>query len=127
MTVNRREAGTFALLAGVFVFAYFVPLGSPRFDAALTEAFRLLQWYARNHTLPCVVPAMFIAGAIAAFLSQAAVLKHLGPRSNKAVAYGVASVSGCILAVCSCSVRNRRMISDRGSGVARRASSFSLS
>ncbi len=104
MTVNRREAGTFALLAGVFVFAYFVPLGSPRFDAALTEAFRLLQWYARNHTLPCVVPAMFIAGAIAAFLSQAAVLKHLGPRSNKAVAYGVASVSGCILAVCSCSV-----------------------
>ncbi|MEI6633260.1 MAG: permease, partial [Chlamydiota bacterium] len=62
------------------------------------------QWYARNHTLPCVVPAMFIAGAIATFLSQASVMKHLGPRSNKAVAYGVASVSGCVLAVCSCSV-----------------------
>ena len=104
MIRNRREAGKLALLVAVFLFAYFVPLGSPGFNAALMESFRLLQWYARNHTLPCVVPAMFIAGAIAAFLSQAAVLRHLGPRSNKAVAYGVASVSGCILAVCSCSV-----------------------
>lgn len=102
--MNRKEIQKLAALVGVFLFAYYVPLGSAKFNAALMESFRLLQWYARNHTLPCVVPAMFIAGAIAAFLSQASVLKHLGPRSNKAVAYGVASVSGCILAVCSCSV-----------------------
>lgn len=102
--MSRNEFQKLAALAGVFLFAYYVPLGSAKFNAALMESFRLLQWYARNHTLPCVVPAMFIAGAIAAFLSQASVMKHLGPRSNKTVAYGVASVSGCILAVCSCSV-----------------------
>lgn len=104
MMTRWKDVRTFAALTAVFLFAYFVPLGSAKFNAALMESFRLLQWYARNHTLPCVVPAMFIAGAIAAFLSQASVMKHLGPRSNKAVAYGVASVSGCVLAVCSCSV-----------------------
>ncbi len=102
--MNRKELQKLAALIGIFLFAYYVPLGSPKFNAALMESFRLLQWYARNHTLPCVVPAMFIAGAIATFLSQASVMNHLGPRSNKIVAYGVASVSGCILAVCSCSV-----------------------
>lgn len=102
--MNRKELWKLAVLVGIFLFAYYVPLGSGKFSAALMESFRLLQWYARNHTLPCVVPAMFIAGAIATFLSQASVMNHLGPRSNKVVAYGVASVSGCVLAVCSCSV-----------------------
>lgn len=102
--MSRKEVRKLAILVGIFLFAYYVPLGGPKFSAALMESFRLLQWYARNHTLPCVVPAMFIAGAIATFLSQTSVMNHLGPRSNKAVAYGVASVSGCILAVCSCSV-----------------------
>jgi hypothetical protein len=64
----------------------------------------MLQWYARNHTLACVVPALFIAGAITTFLSKEAVLRHLGPRANKVEAYSVASVSGSVLAVCSCSV-----------------------
>jgi hypothetical protein len=64
----------------------------------------MLQAYARNHTLTCVVPALFIAGAIITFLSQAAVMRYLGPTANKVLAYGVASVSGTILAVCSCSV-----------------------
>jgi len=64
----------------------------------------MLQWYARNHTLACVVPAMFIAGAIASFLSKEAVLRHLGPKASKLEAYTVASVSGTVLAVCSCSV-----------------------
>jgi uncharacterized protein len=71
---------------------------------AILEAFMMLQAYARNHTLTCVVPALFIAGAIITFLSQASVMRYLGPTANKAVAYGVASVSGTILAVCSCSV-----------------------
>jgi len=48
--------------AGVFVLAYFLPLSSPKVNGAIQEAFKLLQWYARNHTLACVVPALFIAG-----------------------------------------------------------------
>ena len=64
----------------------------------------MLQWYARNHTLACVVPAMFIAGGIASFFSKEAVLRHLGPKANRVEAYSVASVSGTVLAVCSCSV-----------------------
>lgn len=72
--------------------------------AAILEAFKMLQWYARNHTLACVVPALFIAGGIITFLSKEAVLRHLGPKANKVEAYSVASVSGTVLAVCSCSV-----------------------
>ena len=94
----------FAALLGVFLFAYFLPFDHPKVSNAILEAFRLLQWYAVNHTLACVVPAMFIAGAISTFLSQASVMRYLGPRSNRTLAYGVASVSGFILAVCSCSV-----------------------
>jgi len=94
----------FAVLAVVFLAAYFLPLGNEKVRAAILEAFRLLQWYAVNHTLACVVPAMFIAGAISTFLSQAAVMRYLGPRANRPLAYTVASVAGVILAVCSCSV-----------------------
>ena len=100
----KREIKIFLALAAVFVIAYALPLGNPKVQAAIQEAFRLLQWYARNHTLACVVPALFIAGAIITFLSQASVMRYLGPNSNKLVAYSVASVSGCVLAVCSCSV-----------------------
>jgi len=94
----------FAWLLGIFLVAYFLPLGNPKVANAVLEAFRLLQWYAINHTLACVVPAMFIAGAIATFLSQASVMHYLGPKASRPLAYTVASVSGVILAVCSCSV-----------------------
>jgi len=60
--------------------------------------------YLSAHVLTCLVPAFFIAGAIAVFLSQKAILKYFGPKSPKVVSYGVASVSGTILAVCSCTV-----------------------
>lgn len=93
-----------AWLAGVFLAAYYMPLGNPKVSNAILEAFRLLQWYAVNHTLACVVPAMFIAGAIATFLSPASVIRYLGPAASRPLAYGVASVSGIVLAVCSCSV-----------------------
>jgi uncharacterized membrane protein YraQ (UPF0718 family) len=93
-----------AVLAAVFLVAYFIPLGSGKVSNAILEAFRLLQWYAVNHTLACVVPAMFIAGAISTFLSQASVMRYLGPKANRPLAYTVASVSGVVLAVCSCSV-----------------------
>lgn len=100
----RREWKIFAAFATVFLVAFFLPLANPKVTAAILEAFKMVQWYARNHTLACVVPALFIAGGITTFLSKEAVLKHLGPKANKVEAYSVASVSGTILAVCSCSV-----------------------
>jgi uncharacterized membrane protein YraQ (UPF0718 family) len=99
-----RESKKFAWLVGVFLIAYYIPLGNPKVANAVLEAFRLLQWYAINHTLACVVPAMFIAGAISTFLSQASVMRYLGPNSKRTLAHGVASVSGTVLAVCSCSI-----------------------
>jgi len=100
----NREWGIFLGLSSIFLIAYFLNFTDPKIQGAIMEAFYMLQWYARNHTLACVVPAMFIAGAIASFLSKEAVLRHLGPKANKIEAYSVASVSGTVLAVCSCSV-----------------------
>ena len=100
----KRELKIFGAMLAVFLAAYFLPLSDPKVKAAIIEAFKMLQWYARNHTLACVVPALFIAGAIMTFLSQGSVMRYLGPRSNKLLAYSVASVSGAVLAVCSCSV-----------------------
>ena len=92
------------ILAGVFLFAYFVPFSSPRVSAAVQESFLMLADYVREHVLLCLVPAFFIAGAITVFLDQQAIIRYLGPQARKIVAYGVASVSGTILAVCSCTV-----------------------
>ncbi len=93
-----------ATFIAIFLVMYFLPLNDATVSKAIWEAFNLLQWYVRNHTLACVVPALFISGAIITFLSQASVMKYLGPKSNKWLAYSVASVAGVILAVCSCSV-----------------------
>ncbi|HOJ39093.1 MAG TPA: permease, partial [bacterium] len=103
MAWYRTERAKFLLMVAVFLFFYFLPF---RFSVSnpLTEAVLLLQWYAREHVLLCLVPAFFIAGAIAVFVSQASVLKYFGRKANKILAYGVASVSGTILAVCSCTV-----------------------
>jgi uncharacterized protein len=100
----KNEWKKLALIAGVFLACFYLPVGSSRFDNALLEAFYLVKWYAREHVLLCLVPAFFIAGAVAVFISKASVIKYLGPKANKIVAYGVASVSGTILAVCSCTV-----------------------
>ena len=100
----KTEWKVLAWGVGIFAVLFWLPIGMPRFDGAVTEALALTRWYAREHVLLCLVPAFFIAGAIASFVSQAAVMKYLGPRAPKAVAYGVASVSGTILAVCSCTV-----------------------
>ncbi|MCL2744039.1 MAG: permease [Planctomycetaceae bacterium] len=100
----NKEKQIFIGLVGIFLIAYFLPIGNVKIQEAFIDAFRMLQWYAIYHTLPCVVPAMFIAGAIAAFLSKEAILKHLGPKANPVEAYGVASIGGLCLAVCSCSV-----------------------
>ena len=101
---TRHELRIFGLLAAVFATVYFLPVGQPRFDGAVTEALELTKWYAREHVVLCLLPAFWIAGAIAAFVSQASVMRYLGPTASKPLAYGVGSVSGTILAVCSCTV-----------------------
>jgi len=100
----KDEWKSLAAITAVFLGAYFLPIGVGRFDNALTESLHLVKWYAREHFVLCLIPAFFIAGAIAVFVRQEAVIKYLGAGANKIVAYGVASVSGSILAVCSCTV-----------------------
>ncbi|MCA1753519.1 MAG: permease [Spirochaeta sp.] len=89
---------------GVFLLAFFVPWESARVSSALQESFLMLNDYAREHVILCLIPAFFIAGAITVFLNQQSVIKYLGPDAPKLLAYSVASVSGTILAVCSCTV-----------------------
>ena len=91
-------------LTGGFLLCYYLPVGTERFNHAVMESLELVKWYAREHVLLCLVPAFFIAGAIGVFVSQGAVMRYLGPRAKKWIAYLVASVSGTILAVCSCTI-----------------------
>ena len=100
----RDEWKKLALIAAVFLALFYVPIGTGRFDNALLEAFHLAKWYAREHVLLCLIPAFFIAGAISVFVNQASVMRYLGAKANKVLAYSVASVSGSVLAVCSCTV-----------------------
>ncbi len=99
-----KERTKLLLIVGVFLGAYFLPIDSVRLQRALPEGFVLLKDYARQHVLLCLVPAFFIAGAIGQFVSQGAVMKYLGSTAKRPVAYGVGSISGAILAVCSCTV-----------------------
>ena len=91
-------------LAGGFLLCYYLPLGTERFNHAVIESLELVKWYAREHVLLCLVPAFFIAGAIGVFVSRGAVMRYLGPKAEKWTAYCAASVSGSILAVCSCTI-----------------------
>jgi uncharacterized membrane protein YraQ (UPF0718 family) len=104
----KDEWKKLTLIVVVFLLCFYLPVewlqGSQRLRNAVWEALHLVRWYAREHVLLCLVPAFFIAGAIAVFVSQASVMKYLGAKANKTLAYGVASVSGTILAVCSCTV-----------------------
>jgi uncharacterized membrane protein YraQ (UPF0718 family) len=99
-----KERTKFVIISLIFIAAYYTPFGSARVGASIMEGFYMLQEYAREHVLACLIPAFFIAGAIACFISQAAVLKYFGAKANKLLSYSVASVSGSILAVCSCTV-----------------------
>ena len=93
-----------SIITGIFLVFFWLPLESSRFTGAIIESLALAKWYAQEHVLLCLVPAFFIAGAISVFVSQAAVMKYLGAGAKKVMSYGVASVSGTILAVCSCTV-----------------------
>jgi uncharacterized membrane protein YraQ (UPF0718 family) len=99
-----KEKKIFLVLLLLFLAAYFIPFSKISVQNALIEAFFLLQEYARQHVILCLVPAFFIAGAISVFISKESIIKLLGPKANKILAYGIASVSGTILAVCSCTV-----------------------
>ena len=93
-----------AAIIGAFLVFFWLPVESARFKEAVMSSLALTKWYAQEHVLLCLVPAFFIAGAISCFVSQAAVMKYLGAGASKVLAYGVSSVSGSILAVCSCTV-----------------------
>jgi len=99
-----KERTKLLWIVGTFLAAFYIPWNHPIIRQSGLEAFMMLQEYAREHVLTCLVPAFFIAGAIAVFVSQASVLKYFGAKANKVLSYSVAAVSGTILAVCSCTV-----------------------
>ena len=100
----KKETNILLLLIGLFLAFYFLPITNDQFIEALISGFVLLNEYARQHVLTCLVPAFFIAGAIAVFVRQGAILKYLGAGTKKIVSYGIASVSGAVLTVCSCTI-----------------------
>ena len=99
-----KERTKLLIIISVFLGCYFVPWTHPIIRQSGLEAFLMLQEYARKHILTCLIPAFFIAGAIAVFVSQASILKYFGATARKILSYSVASVSGTVLAVCSCTV-----------------------
>ena len=99
-----KERTKLFLMVFVFLVCYYVPWNHPTIRQSGLEAFMILREYAREHVLACLIPAFFIAGAVAVFVSQAAVLKYFGATAKKVLSYSVASVSGTVLAVCSCTV-----------------------
>jgi len=101
---NSGQVKLLGLIAGIFLLIYFLPAGNARFDNAVLEGIRLTHWYAQEHVILCLLPAFVIAGAMAVYISQGSVMRYLGPDAPKPLALGVASVSGTLLAVCSCTV-----------------------
>ena len=99
-----KERYKLMIIVGLFLISYYLPWNHPTIRQAGLEAFMMLQEYARKHVLTCLIPAFFITGAISVFVSQGSVLKYFGAQAKKILSYSVASVSGTILAVCSCTV-----------------------
>lgn len=100
----KKELKILAWIIVVFVFAFFLPIESARFNTAIAATLDLVKWYAREHVVLCLLPAFFIAGVISVFVSQGSILKYFGANAKKWLAYTVAAVSGTILAVCSCTI-----------------------
>lgn len=113
-----KERYKLTLIILSFLVFYFLPIENQRFTNAIFESLALAKWYAQKHVILCLVPAFFIAGAIAVFINKAAVMKYFGAKANKILSYGVASISGSILAVCSCTILPLFMsIYQRGAGL----------
>ncbi len=100
----KREIKILVWMTIIFTAAFYLPLENDRFREAIMAMFDLTKWYAQEHVILCLIPAFFIAGVISVFVSQGAVMKYFGAKAKKWVAYTVASVSGTILAVCSCTI-----------------------
>lgn len=100
----KKEFKTLGWIISIFLFAYFLPIDNVKFTTAIDATLDLAKWYAREHVILCLIPAFFIAGVISVFVSQGAVMKYFGAKAKKWVAYTIASVSGTILAVCSCTI-----------------------
>lgn len=100
----RKELKILFWIVAVFVAVFFLPINSERFMTAVDATLDLARWYAREHVVLCLLPAFFIAGVIAVFVSQGSVLKYFGANAKKWLSYSVAAVSGGILAVCSCTI-----------------------
>lgn len=101
---SRKELKTLLWIVVVFAAIFFMPVGNDTFMTAIYATFDLSKWYAQEHVILCLLPAFFIAGVISIFVSQGAVIKYFGANAKKWIAYSVASVSGTILAVCSCTI-----------------------
>jgi len=101
---NKKELKILILIIIFFVFAFFLPIENETFLNAIYASLDLIKWYAREHVILCLLPAFFIAGVISVFVSQASVIKYFGAQAKKWMAYTVASISGAILAVCSCTI-----------------------
>jgi uncharacterized protein len=102
--MSKKDITILTAIVAIFLLCYFLPLTALPFAGPAAEMFALVRDYARQHVLLCLIPAFFIAGGIATFISSGAVMKYLGASARKIVAYAVASVSGAVLAVCSCTV-----------------------
>lgn len=100
----KKELKILFRIVAVFAVVFFLPIGSERFMTAVDATLDLARWYAREHVVLCLLPAFFIAGVIAVFISQGSVLKYFGANAKKWLSYSVAAVSGGILAVCSCTI-----------------------
>ncbi len=100
----KKEIKILFWITALFLGAYFMPLEQVPFREAISATLDLARWYAREHVILCLLPAFFIAGVISVFVSQGAVMKYLGAKAKKWLAYTVASVSGTVLAVCSCTI-----------------------
>lgn len=101
---TKKELKILFWMIVVFAAVFFMPLGSERFMTAVDATLDLTKWYAQEHVILCLLPAFFIAGVIAVFVSQGSVLKYFGANAKKWLSYTVAAVSGGILAVCSCTI-----------------------
>lgn len=101
---TKKELKILLWMVVIFAAVFFMPLGSERFMTAIDATLDLSKWYAQEHVVMCLLPAFFIAGVIAVFISQGAVLKYFGANAKKWLSYTVAAVSGAILAVCSCTI-----------------------
>jgi len=101
---TKKELKYLGWMVVIFGVIFFLPIGSERFMTAIDATLDLSKWYAQEHVILCLLPAFFIAGVIAVFISQGSVIRYFGANANKWLSYTVASVSGAILAVCSCTI-----------------------